>query len=64
MKVYFSHGKESGPRGSKMTQLIDVASQLGYTVDSIDSSDLLDPKLSVERIEILFAQCLRTVAEP
>jgi hypothetical protein len=36
MKVYFSHGKESGPWGSKIKRLAGIAQQKGYAVDSID----------------------------
>ena len=50
MKVYFSHGKESGPWGSKIKRLAGIAQQKGYAVDSIDYSDILDPDLRVERL--------------
>ena len=50
MKVYFSHGKESGPWGSKITRLANVAKEHGCSVDSIDYSDLSDPDLRVERL--------------
>ena len=44
MKVYFSHGKESGPWGSKIQRLASIASEHGCTVDSIDYTDLMDPR--------------------
>jgi predicted esterase YcpF (UPF0227 family) len=50
MKVYFSHGKESGPWGSKIKRLANVAKEQGFSVDSIDYSDTLDPDLRVERL--------------
>lgn len=50
MKIYFSHGKESGPWGSKIKKLADIAKTHGYLVDSIDYSDILDPELRVERL--------------
>ena len=50
MKVYFSHGKESGPWGSKIKRLADIASSYGCAVDSIDYTDILDPDLRVERL--------------
>jgi pimeloyl-ACP methyl ester carboxylesterase len=57
MKVYFSHGKESGPWGSKIKRLANIAKEHGYRVDSIDYSDILDPDLRVERlIKILEAE--------
>jgi alpha/beta superfamily hydrolase len=50
MKVYFSHGKESGPWGSKIKRLANIAKEHGYSVNSIDYSDILDPELRVERL--------------
>ena len=50
MKVYFSHGKESGPWGSKIKRLADVAKSFNYSVESIDYSDILDPDIRVERL--------------
>ena len=53
MKVYFSHGKESGPWGSKIPRLASIASLHGCTVDSIDYTDLMDPDQRVERLRDL-----------
>ena len=50
MKVYFSHGKESGPWGSKIKRLANIAKGQGFSVDSIDYSGTLDPDLRVERL--------------
>ena len=50
MKVYFSHGKESGPWGSKIKRLANIAKEHSCSVDSIDYSDILDPDLRVERL--------------
>ncbi|UZE97780.1 YqiA/YcfP family alpha/beta fold hydrolase [Alkalimarinus alittae] len=50
MKVYFSHGKESGPWGSKIKKLAEIARQHGCAVDSIDYTDMMDPDLRVERL--------------
>lgn len=50
MKVYFSHGKESGPWGSKIQRLASIASEHGCVVDSIDYRDLMDPDQRVERL--------------
>lgn len=50
MKVIFSHGKESGPWGSKIKRLSECARARGFTVDSIDYTDLQDPDLRVERL--------------
>lgn len=50
MKVYFLHGKESGPWGSKIKRLANIAKEHSYSVDSIDYSDILNPELRVERL--------------
>lgn len=50
MKIYFSHGKESGPWGSKIKRLANVAKEQGYSVDSIDYTNTLDPDLRVEQL--------------
>ena len=50
MKVYFSHGKESGPWGSKIKRLADIARERECEVDSVDYTDLTDPDLRVERL--------------
>jgi len=60
MKVYFSHGKESGPRGSKIQRLEAVATKFGHSVESLDYTDTFDPDLRVER---LLSQ-LETESEP
>jgi pimeloyl-ACP methyl ester carboxylesterase len=43
MKVIFSHGKESGPWGSKITLLAKIARQHGCRVDSIDYRNIGNP---------------------
>jgi pimeloyl-ACP methyl ester carboxylesterase len=48
--VVFSHGKESGPWGSKIKSLADVATALGFAVQSIDYQDLASPDARVERL--------------
>lgn len=50
MKVYFSHGKESGPWGSKIKRLAAVAETHGYSVNSINYSDTVDPDVRVQRL--------------
>lgn len=50
MKIYFSHGKESGPWGSKINHLADLAKDRGFAVNSIDYRDLDDPDLRAERL--------------
>jgi len=54
MKVYFSHGKESGPWGSKIKRLAAIAREHGCDIESIDYRDLTGPDQRVERLlEIL-----------
>ena len=52
--VVFSHGKESGPWGIKITRLARVAESLGFEVISIDYRGVFDPE---ERVRMLLAQC-------
>jgi len=50
MKVYFSHGKESGPWGTKIKRLAKIAEQKGCGIESIDYSGMMDPDLRVGRL--------------
>ncbi|WP_240615621.1 YqiA/YcfP family alpha/beta fold hydrolase [Alteromonas facilis] len=50
MKVIFSHGKESGPWGSKIKSLAEIAKSAGFEVDSIDYTLTYNPD---ERVDIL-----------
>ncbi len=50
--IYFSHGKESGPWGSKIEQLAQVARIKGFHIESVDYRSTLDPD---ERVEILLS---------
>jgi predicted esterase len=50
MKIIFSHGKESGPWGSKIKTLATIAKQHGHHVDSIDYSNIDDPDLRVQHL--------------
>ena len=51
--VIFSHGKESGPWGFKITRLAKVAEELGFQVLSIDYRGVDDP---AERVRMLLEQ--------
>jgi alpha-beta hydrolase superfamily lysophospholipase len=48
--VVFSHGKESGPWGSKITAMAAVARNLNLTVESVDYRGLDDPLRRVEKL--------------
>jgi pimeloyl-ACP methyl ester carboxylesterase len=50
MKILFSHGQESGPWGSKIKQLAQVAEGLGFEVDSVDYQGIESPELRVEKL--------------
>ena len=60
MKVIFSHGKESGPWGSKITALSNIAKTLGFGVDSIDYRDIVNPDERVKKLK----NYLMTESEP
>lgn len=45
--VCFAHGKESGPWGTKITHLAEVARQRGFDVISPDYSHTQDPKARI-----------------
>jgi len=48
--VHFMHGKESGPNGSKIVALAEVARQQGWDVASLDYSHTVDPALRLEQL--------------
>ncbi|MFM1887230.1 MAG: hypothetical protein RL026_2387 [Pseudomonadota bacterium] len=48
--VVFSHGKESGPWGTKITALADTARAEGYAVESVDYRGIEAPADRVTRL--------------
>jgi pimeloyl-ACP methyl ester carboxylesterase len=48
--VVFSHGKESGPWGSKITAMAAVVRDLGAAVESVDYRGLDDPSERVRKL--------------
>ena len=48
--VVFSHGKDSGPWGAKISALAGIAQAEGYEVESVDYRGLDDPQLRVTRL--------------
>jgi predicted alpha/beta-hydrolase family hydrolase len=48
--VIFSHGKESGPWGGKITAMAAVVRDLGIAVDSVDYRGLDDPAARVDKL--------------
>ena len=52
--VCFSHGQESGPWGTKIRALADVARDAGHAVESLDYQSMADPQ---DRARKLMAWC-------
>ena len=52
--VIFSHGQESGPWGSKIRSMSELAKGMGCNVDSIDYQGIADP---TERVQKLVHEC-------
>ena len=50
MKVVFSHGKESGPWGTKIKKLAAIASSMDFIVESIDYSGIINPDDRVKHL--------------
>jgi alpha/beta superfamily hydrolase len=48
--VVFSHGKESGPWGSKITAMAAVVRDLGIAVESVDYRGMDDPGARVNKL--------------
>jgi len=48
--VVFSHGKESGPWGRKISSLAEVARSEGYEAHSVDYRGLDDPRQRIARL--------------
>jgi len=58
--VYFSHGQESGPWGSKIKSMAATVQKLGCRAESIDYQGIADPS---DRVDKLIAECA-SVEEP
>jgi pimeloyl-ACP methyl ester carboxylesterase len=58
--VYFSHGQESGPWGTKIRAMAETVRSLGCRVESVDYQGIGDP---TERVARLVEEC-RHVPEP
>lgn len=50
LTVIFSHGKESGPWGRKITAMAALARDLGLAVESVDYRGMEDPAERVEKL--------------
>ncbi|MDP2652531.1 MAG: alpha/beta hydrolase [Candidatus Omnitrophota bacterium] len=48
--VYFAHGKESGPWGTKIQALAKIARDKGFHVESPDYSTMMDPDERVKKL--------------
>lgn len=58
--VYFSHGQESGPWGSKIQAMAETVRALGCRAESVDYRGIADP---TQRVEKLIEEC-RDLTEP
>lgn len=58
--VYFSHGQESGPWGTKILAMAEAVRSLGCRAESVDYQGIADP---TERVAKLVAECAE-VEEP
>jgi pimeloyl-ACP methyl ester carboxylesterase len=54
--VVFSHGKESGPWGKKITAMAAVVRGLGHAVESVDYRGIDDPGARVEKLVAVASQ--------
>lgn len=52
--IYFAHGKESGPWGTKISSLAELARRRGLRVESPDYRSSMDPE---ERVRQLLRSC-------
>ena len=59
--VVFAHGKESGPWGTKITRLAEVARQRGYAVESPDYSFTTNPQARVAHLSSLPLHARKTL---
>ena len=50
LTVVFSHGKESGPWGSKITAMAAVVRDMNHAVESVDYRGVDDPRARVEML--------------
>ncbi len=50
MRIVFSHGKESGPWGTKISRLAEEATNEGLAAESIDYRGLAHPGARVDRL--------------
>ena len=48
--VVFSHGKDSGPWGRKITALVDIARSEGYDVESVDYRGIDTPRGRIDKL--------------
>lgn len=58
-RVCFSHGKESGPWGTKIQALAEIARAKAWVVESLDYRGMDDPQ---ERVDLLVDWCRKQAA--
>jgi len=50
IRVVFSHGKETGPWGTKIVAMAQVVRDLGMVAESVDYQGIDDPRVRVEKL--------------
>ncbi len=48
--IYFAHGLESGPWGSKIQYLAEIGKSQGFAVESPDYAGMMDPNQRVQKL--------------
>jgi alpha/beta superfamily hydrolase len=61
LTVIFSHGKESGPWGGKITAMAAVVRDLGCAAESVDYRGVDDPRVRVEMLIAAASQAPRPI---
>ncbi|HKN07961.1 MAG TPA: alpha/beta fold hydrolase [Pseudomonadota bacterium] len=59
--VVFSHGKESGPWGKKITAMAALVREAGHAVESVDYRGIDDARMRVEKLVAAAAQLPRPI---
>jgi alpha/beta superfamily hydrolase len=50
LKIYFSHGKESGPKGSKIQKMSALSESMDFSTFSVDYRGMTDPDKRVDKL--------------
>ncbi|MCB1156203.1 MAG: alpha/beta hydrolase [Leptospiraceae bacterium] len=53
-KIYFAHGKESGPQGRKILRLSEVAKKMGFETESPSYEGMNEPEERIKKLLNLY----------